>query len=168
MIWYSKFYNKRPVATSLDWFFLCCGLIRTGTKRSGYDPLISGSVYTGCGCQLPRFEAKNQTGLDFKRLIVVSSCQNQLYTGHWSDGGWVQKFLEMTNRLFLHARTRSEVMGRSTPRNIWLPYLKFRFSCIHPTLYVKLPFPNILSVQVTLNWEASLAHPCLTNLLVWA
>jgi hypothetical protein len=68
VIWYGKFYNKRLVATGLDRFFLRCGPIRTGPKRSGYGPLISGSVYTGCGCQLPRFEAKNRTGLDFKTL----------------------------------------------------------------------------------------------------
>jgi hypothetical protein len=67
---YGKFYNKRPVATGLDRFFLRCGPIRTGPKRSGYGPLISGSVYTGCGCQLPRFEVKNRTRLDFKTLIV--------------------------------------------------------------------------------------------------
>ena len=29
-IWYNKFYNKRLVTTSLDRFFSCCGLIRTG------------------------------------------------------------------------------------------------------------------------------------------
>jgi hypothetical protein len=45
--------------TMKDWFFLHCGPIRTGPKRSGYGPLISGSVYTGCGCQLPCFEANN-------------------------------------------------------------------------------------------------------------
>jgi hypothetical protein len=67
---YGKFYNKRPVATGLDRFFLRCGPIRTGPKRSGYGPLISGSVYTGCGCQLPRFEVKNRTRLDFKTLII--------------------------------------------------------------------------------------------------
>jgi hypothetical protein len=37
---------------------------------TGYGPLISGSVYTGCGCQLPRFEVKNRTGLDFKTLAI--------------------------------------------------------------------------------------------------
>jgi hypothetical protein len=49
---------------------LRCGPIRTGPKRSGYGPLISGSVYTGCGCQLPRFEVKNRTRLDFKTLTT--------------------------------------------------------------------------------------------------
>jgi hypothetical protein len=68
VILYGKFYNKRLVATGLDRFLLRCGPIRTGPKRSGYGTLISGSVYTGCGCQLPRFEAKNRTGLDFKTL----------------------------------------------------------------------------------------------------
>jgi hypothetical protein len=68
---YGKFYNKRPVATGLDRFFLRCGPIRTGPKRSGYGPLISGSVYTGCSCQLPRFEVKNQTRLDFKTLYAL-------------------------------------------------------------------------------------------------
>jgi hypothetical protein len=67
---HGKFYNKRPVATGLDRFFLRCGPIRTGPKRSGYGPLISGSVYTGCGCQLPRFEVKNRTRLDFKTLSM--------------------------------------------------------------------------------------------------
>jgi hypothetical protein len=60
--------------TIKDRFFFCCGLIRTGPKQSGYGPLISGSVYTGCGCQLPRFEAKNRTGLDFKTLIEGGGC----------------------------------------------------------------------------------------------
>jgi hypothetical protein len=55
--------------TIKDCFFLCCREIRTSPKRSGYSPLISGSVYTGCSCQLPRFEAKKQTGLDFKTPI---------------------------------------------------------------------------------------------------
>jgi hypothetical protein len=72
---YGKFYNKRPVATGLDRFFLRCGPIRTGPKRSGYGPLISGSVYTGCGCQLPRFEVKNRTRLDFKTLVIVWCCR---------------------------------------------------------------------------------------------
>jgi hypothetical protein len=70
---YGKFYNKRPVATGLDRFFLRCGPIRTGPKRSSYGPLISESVYTGCGCQLPRFEVKNRTRLDFKTLVLWSS-----------------------------------------------------------------------------------------------
>jgi hypothetical protein len=55
--------------TIKDRFFLHCGPIRTSPKRSSYGPLISGSVYTGCGCQLPRFEAKNRTGLNFKTLV---------------------------------------------------------------------------------------------------
>jgi hypothetical protein len=45
--------------TIKDRFFLCCGLIRSGPKRSSYGPLISEFVYTGCSCQLPCFEAKN-------------------------------------------------------------------------------------------------------------
>jgi hypothetical protein len=84
VIWYGKFYNKRLVATGLDRFFLRCGPIRTGPKRSSYGPLISGSVYTGCSCQLPRFEAKNRTGLDFKTLssmlrayLIRTSCKLQ-------------------------------------------------------------------------------------------
>jgi hypothetical protein len=79
---YSKFSNKRPVATGLDRFFLRCGPIRTGPKRSGYGPLISGSVYTGCGCQLPRFEVKNRTRLDFKTLAMTrfKSCESFNHT----------------------------------------------------------------------------------------
>ena len=30
LIWCNKFYNKRPVATGLNWLFSHCGLIRTG------------------------------------------------------------------------------------------------------------------------------------------
>jgi hypothetical protein len=74
VILYGKFYNKRLVATGLDRFFLRYGPIRTGPKRSGYGPLISGLVYTSCGCQLPRFEAKNRTGLDFKTLKIYFLC----------------------------------------------------------------------------------------------
>jgi hypothetical protein len=70
MVWYGKIYNKRPVATGLDQFVLRCGLIKTSLKWSGYGPLIYGLVYTSCSCQLPRFEAKNRTSLDFKTLIL--------------------------------------------------------------------------------------------------
>jgi hypothetical protein len=96
VIWYGKLYNKRLVATGLDRFFLRCGPIRTGLKRSGYGPLISGSVYTGCGCQLPRFEAKNRTGLDFKTL-VVSAWKSSPKTGKrprldWTKTAKDQKF----------------------------------------------------------------------------
>jgi hypothetical protein len=76
---YGKFYNKRPVATGLDRFFLRCGPIRTGPKRSGYGPLISGSVYTGCGCQLPRFEVKNRTRLDFKTLVDMDKSATLMF-----------------------------------------------------------------------------------------
>jgi hypothetical protein len=44
---------------------------RLGQVQSG--PLISGLVYTGCGCQLPHFKAKNRTGLDFKTLAASMS-----------------------------------------------------------------------------------------------
>jgi hypothetical protein len=93
---YGKFYNKRRVATGLDRFFLRCGPIRTGPKRSGYGPLISGSVYTGCGCQLPRFEVKNRTRLDFKTLSSTDTttssskppCQPNMWTMTTMDAMW--------------------------------------------------------------------------------
>jgi hypothetical protein len=99
---YGKFYNKRPVATGLDRFFLRCGPIRTSPKRSGYGPLISGSVYTGCGCQLPRFKVKNRTRLDFKTLdkLPCSSSGNKGLE-HWPTMPQPQQNwdLELGNRL---------------------------------------------------------------------
>jgi hypothetical protein len=101
---YGKFYNKRPVATGLDRFFLRCGPIRTGPKWSGYGPLISGSVYTGCGCQLPRFEVKNRTRLDFKTLLTSAFHPRKSTTSPtlntWEDPSFMNCNSGLRTRIF--------------------------------------------------------------------
>jgi hypothetical protein len=123
----------------------------TGPKWSGYGPLISGSVYTGCGCQLPRFEAKNQTGLDFKTLsgcvsvasgvlLLLLYKYDQHFTSHITralEGRevWVMSYItSIFEAIFSYSKTAVFSSACSTPSVV--SYTRYLLMRVIPPLKI--------------------------------
>ena len=64
--WYGKFYDKKPVRTSL---FQSINWSRPVLNGLVSVPQYLGSVWTGCSCQLPYFDIKNWTEPDLQILV---------------------------------------------------------------------------------------------------